>query len=82
MTKEAESKASLDSPARRKAQRQKLIESLKKSNKPIVSNFNCRENKYKFCLPLGQPSARELEDSFEQQRLARVARQKSRDKKK
>jgi hypothetical protein len=43
----------------------------------VAATFNCRENKNKFCLPCGEPSARILEQTLvfdEKQKMAETMR--------
>ena len=41
--------------------------------RPVEETYNCRKNKNKFCMPLGEPSARILEETFELEKKMRIA---------
>jgi len=49
--------------------------------RPVDQTYNCRQNKNKFCLPCGEPSARILEQTFVLERKLEIAnRQKNKKK--
>ena len=51
----------------------RALSATQKRARPVIDQYNCRENQYKFCIPITLQTARELEQDFIKEKALRLA---------